>query len=147
MEIPNTDYQKMADEYLSLRIGLKHSPNYRMVIEFSHGELCVLNYLFTHDGTAYPKELSNDMHVSSARIAALLNQMAKKGWLIRAADTADNRKVLITLTESGQAEILQKRRKVLEITTDMLKSLGPEDAKACLRIQRKLSASGQPLRI
>ena len=143
MEIQNIDYREMADEYLSLRIGLKHNPNYRMLIDFSHGELCVLNYLFTHEGTAYPKELSKDMHVSSARIAALLNQMVKKGWLIRSADTADNRKVLITLTESGRAEILQKRRRVLEITTHMLQSLGPEDAEACLRIQRKLSVKGK----
>lgn len=132
------NYESMAEELLSIRAGLLHVPANQMMNDFVRGELFVLNYLMVHGGTAFPKDLSRGMDVSSARIAALLNQMVKKEWVIRAADTEDCRQTIITLTEKGRKEVEKKRTEIVEVVVQMLKNIGPEDAKELLRIERKI---------
>lgn len=132
------NYESMAEELLSIRAGFLHVPVNQMMNNFARGELFVLNYLMAHRGTAFPKDLSKGMEVSSARIAALLNQMEKKGWLVRSMDTEDCRQTIITLTENGKAEVEKTRRDILNAVVKMLESIGPEDTEQLLRIERKI---------
>lgn len=132
------DYETIAEELLSIRSRLLHVPANQMMNEFVRGELFVLNYLLIHNGRAFPKDLSRSMDVSSARIAVLLNQMARKGWIVRAADTEDCRQTVITLTDVGRREVTQKRVEIVEAVVQMLKNIGQEDAKELLRIERKI---------
>lgn len=132
------DYKSMAEELLRVRAELLRVPANQMVNEFVHGELFVLNYLLVHGGTAYPKELSKEMSVSSARIAALLNQMEKKGWITRATDVVDTRQILITLTPLGKKVVMRKKDEIVNEVVQVLEKIGPDDAKELLRIQRKI---------
>lgn len=132
------NYESMAEELLRIRAGLLHVPVTQMMNDFVRGELFVLNYLLVHSGIAFPKDLSRGMGVSSARVAALLNQMVKKGWVVRVADTEDCRQTIITLTETGRTEVEEKRSEIIEAVVQMLKNIGPEDAEELLRIERKI---------
>lgn len=132
------DYEKIAEELLKLRAQLLQVPEYQKVREFSRGEFFVLNYLLTHNGTAYPKDLSREMRVSSARVAALLNQTERKGWTVRGADVEDNRQTRITITQEGRVEIAERKAAVFELVVEMLKKIGPDDAEELLRIKRKI---------
>ena len=132
------DYEKMAEELLNIHAGLLRVSANRMMDRFVRGELFVLNYLIQHDGTAFPKGLSNVMEVSTARIAALLNQIEKKGWIIRSTDGEDNRQTIITLTEAGGSEVEDTRRDIVQEVVKMLKGIGAEDANELLRIERKI---------
>lgn len=132
------NYESMAEELISIRAGLLHVPANQMMNDFVRGELFVLNYLIVHSGFAFPKDLSRSMGVSSARIAALLNHMEKKGWVVRVADTEDCRQTIITLTETGRAEVETKKAEIVEAIVQMLKRIGPEDAEELLRIERKI---------
>ncbi|MBO5620145.1 MAG: transcriptional regulator [Butyrivibrio sp.] len=132
------DYKKMAEELLNINAGLLRVSANRMMDRFVRGELFVLNYLIQHDGTAFPKDLSNAMEVSTARIAALLNQIEKKGWIIRSTDGEDNRQTIITLTEAGKSEVEDTRRDIVQEVVKMLKGIGAEDANELLRIERKI---------
>lgn len=132
------DYESMAEELLTIHARLLHVPANQMMDHFSRGEFFVLNYLMAHHGTAFPKELSRGMDVSSARIAALLNQMEKKGWIVRAADLEDCRQTIITLTDNGKKEVERTRATIVSAVMQMLTSIGPEDAQELLRIERKI---------
>ena len=112
-----------------------------MINEFARGEFFVLNYLLVHEDTAYPKELSREMKVSSARIAALLNQTDKKGWTMRTADAEDSRQTLITMTESGREAIMNKKKEIFDMVVEMLQELGEEDAQELLRIKRRINTN------
>ncbi len=105
------------------------------------GELFVLNYLKEHDGIVHPKELSEKLAVSTARIARLLNRMEEQQLILRFTDVHDSRQVVVQITEQGVKEIDLVRRKVLEHTARMLESLGPDDAKEYIRIQEKICQS------
>ncbi len=132
------DYRAMAEELLSIRAGLLHVPAIQHMTNLVKVEMSVLNYLVTHENRAHPKDMSRDMLVSTARIAAILNHMEGKGLLTRTHDPEDNRQVIVSLTRAGMKEIQKRREEAICYIMRMLDYLGPEEAKEYLRIQEKI---------
>ena len=132
------DYTSLAQELLTVRANLLQVPANQQLSQMVRGEMFVLNYLFTHEGAIHPKELSRQMAVTTARIASLLNHMEQKQLLQRRADPGDNRQVIVELTEQGRETIQSIRTEVIRYLRAMLEGLGPEDAQAYIRIQKKI---------
>ena len=131
----------MASELLKLRGMMLRVPEERQLSRMVQGELFVLNYLATHEMITHPKELSENMAVSSARIASLLNHMEEKNLISRCPDKNDSRQIIVKLTETGRSEIKKIREEVISHISAMLEKLGPEDASAFIRIARKIWAN------
>lgn len=85
------DYHLLAEELIELHRRLLSFPVNRMLADLAKGELFVLNYLMVHQDPVHPKELSQQMMVSTARVAALLNRMEEEGLIVRLPDSRDNR--------------------------------------------------------
>lgn len=132
------DYTALAHELLSVRTNLIQIPVTQQLSKMMKGELFVLNYLATHEKIIHPKELSEKMSVSTARIASLLNHMEERKLIQRYTDKEDNRQVIVILTDTGRQKILHIREKVIAYAAVMLESLGPEDAQTYIRIQNKI---------
>lgn len=132
------DYTFLAKELLQVRENLLQVPANQQLSQMVRGEMFVLNYLFTHEGTIHPKELSEKMAVTTARIASLLNHMERKQLLLRYPDPNDNRQVVVVLTDTGRETIQKIRTEVISYVCTMLEELGPEDAQAYIRIQKKI---------
>lgn len=137
------DYTALAAQLLSVQANLLQVPVNQQLSKMVKGELFVLNYLLTHEKIIHPKELSEKMSVSTARIASLLNHMEEKKLVMRSVDPDDNRQVVVVLTEEGRGQIHQIRAVVISMVAAMLESLGPEDAKEYIRIQEKIWSSNQ----
>lgn len=132
------DYSALANELLSVRANLLQVPANQQISKMVKGELFVLNYLVTHETIIHPKELSEKMAVTTARIASLLNHMEEKNLIRRYTDPGDSRQVVVVLTEEGKKAIQQARAEVISYVCAMLESLGPEDAASYIRIQKKI---------
>lgn len=132
------DYLALAEQLMDLQAQLHQVPIRQDLSALDRGTLFLLNCLHRHGGTAYPKELSRGMSVSSARVAALLNHLEAQGLIRRHPDPADNRQTLVTLTEAGRQMVLRKRDAIRHTVAEALEELGPEDAQAFCRIQEKL---------
>ncbi len=132
------DYTALANELLSTRCQLRQVPASKHLDKMLRGELFVLNYLATHEGRIHPKELSRELSVSTARIASLLNHMEQKGYVRREQDCADSRQILVVLTAQGQQALEDVKPTVLAYVAATLEALGPEDAHAYVRIQKKI---------
>ena len=132
------DYMAMASELLNLRAKMLRVPADRQLSRMVKGELFVLNFLATHEMITHPKELSENMAVSTARIASLLNHMEEKHLISRYPDKEDSRQVVVMLTETGRQEIQRVRAEVLSYISAMLEGLGPEDAEEYIRIEKKI---------
>ena len=135
------DYSSLANELLEIRANLLPVPATQQLSQMVKGELFVLNYLLLHEGMIHPKELSEKMAVSTARIANLLNHMEEKHYIERCHDTSDSRQIIVRLTEKGRESIQNTRRKVLQSVAAMLEEIGPEDAENFVRIQKKILAN------
>ena len=95
------DYRALAEQLLDLQALLRLDPVNQQVSIFEKGTFLALQYL-SHQKTVHPKELSQQMAVSSARIAALLNHMENEGLIVRSPDPNDNRQVTVSLTARGE---------------------------------------------
>ena len=132
------DSEALAGELLSIRGNLLQVPANQKLSKMLRGELFVLNYLYRREGEVHPKELSEKMAVSTARIARLLNHMEEKSLVTRLPDPGDNRQILVQLPPDGAKAGEGARREVIAYLAKMLESLGPEDARAYIRIQEKI---------
>lgn len=131
-------YEALAGELLNARAQLLQVPAHQEIAKLMRGELFVLNHLKNSERPIHPKELSEKLSVSTARIARLLNHLEEQKLIVRFTDERDSRQVNVQLTELGISTIDKARKKVLEYTAQMLESLGPNDAKEYIRIQEKI---------
>lgn len=132
------NYVALANELLGVRASLLQVPASQQLSHMMKGEMFVLNYLLTHETIIHPKELSEKMAVTTARIASLLNHMEEKRLICRYPDPDDSRQIVVVLTQEGKEAIQQIRAKVISYVSAMLEELGPEDAEAYIRIQKKI---------
>ena len=133
------DYEELAAELLRLRAEQLKSVVWRQTMRLTQGELLALYCLQEHGGGVYPRELSDELSVSTARIAAMLRDMEEKGWIVRRADISDNRHILVSLTDEGRGEMRRRREQTLSSLSDALKALGPEDAAELIRILKRMN--------
>ena len=132
------DYIDLANQLLDLRSRVPQIKMERTISEMGRGEVLVMNYLFSRKNKVYPKDISKALMLTTARIAAILKNLEKHDMITRTQDSLDNRQTVVELTDTGLASISIRREKVVQTTAKMLEALGEEDAKAYIRIQKKL---------
>ena len=132
------DYYSLAEELIGLRSSRPRIDYERKLSKAVKGEIFVLNYLKNHDNCAHPKELSDEMLVSTARTAVILNHLEQEGLISRAQDSADNRQIIVQLSDKGLSLLEEHRREVIRYMEKILERLGEEDAREYLRLQHKL---------
>ena len=99
--------------------------------DFSQGELRVLHHLADCGRAAMlPGELSADLSLSSARVAATLRQLEEKGLISREMSHVDRRKIHVYLTPEGRRYIEKRYECVVQSTEKLVDFLGQEDARA-----------------
>lgn len=132
------DYHELAQQMVELHTLLYLMPVMRKISVLDKGTFLALDYLMEQHKDVHPKELSQKMAVSTARVAALLKHMEREGLVVRRADPHDNRQVLVSLTPQGAQRIKNKKAEVVQIMAQALEELEPEEAEAYLRIQMKI---------
>lgn len=132
------NYEDIAEELLIISSEMSRLRISRNIDELSRGELFVLDFLEKNGQRVNSKAIVKELNVSSARVAALVNQLEKKEDVCRIPDSEDNRQTIVQLTEKGKDRLLAKRRQIKTSTIEMLEKLGLEDAAEYLRIQKKI---------
>ena len=81
---------------------------FKRVDETSAGISAVLRYLYETGGsTVTAGNISEFMHVSTARVAVLLKKMAAKGLIEKTSDKKDARVTVVLLSDHGR-EVVKK---------------------------------------
>ncbi|HEX3078603.1 MAG TPA: MarR family transcriptional regulator [Lachnospiraceae bacterium] len=133
------DYEGLAREYMEVMYQMRKRSAQKHINDSMHGENFVLHYISMHEGNVVPSDISNEMGITSARIAATLNSLEGKGFISRRIDAQDRRRILIDLTDAGKEQAKKQYHMIKNITTNMLQYLGDDDAKEFIRIMRKLA--------
>lgn len=133
------DYQELASEFMHKLYILNKARPHRQISESMQGEAFMLHYLAMNHGSVLPSEISQIMGISSARIAAALNSLERKGLITRRIDITDRRKILVDLTPEGMALAEGQHQTILEDTSELLAMLGEQDAQEYVRLTGKLA--------
>ena len=91
-------FEQIAREQVRAMI-LNHARREDLSQIFSQGEMRLLGCLNAGADGRTAGELSTLLDLSTARIAAMLNNLERKGAITRARDTADRRRVVACLSE------------------------------------------------
>lgn len=132
------DYRAMAEELLDIQPMLRMEPINRRLYLLENGTFLALHYLSLQKGAIHPKELSEKMCVSTARVAALLKHMEQENMITRCTDPEDNRQISVLITDHGRELIQSKKAEAVSLMAQSLEELGQEEAQSYLRIQKKL---------
>ncbi|HMM06719.1 MAG TPA: winged helix DNA-binding protein [Clostridiales bacterium] len=133
------DYPGLALEFMEKMYLLRQAKPHRQMNKSMHGECFVLQYIAHQQGVVVPGEIRDIMGISSARIAAALNNLERKGLVNRDIDPRDRRRVLVSLTPQGEEMAKMHNRELYEKTVEMLQLLGEEDATTYVRITGRLA--------
>ncbi len=133
------DYTNLAREYMQVMHHMRNKNGQKKIHDSMHGENFMLSYISRRQGGIIPSEISNEMGITSARIAAALNSLEAKGLITRRIDTEDRRRILVDLTEAGREQAKKHYEMIMNITVNMLQYLGEEDATELVRIMKKLA--------
>lgn len=137
------DYKDLALEFMEVMNQTRRRSVPKQIDDSMRGEHFVLNYISEHDGNVIPSDISNEMGITSARIAAALNSLEKKGLILRRIDVEDRRRILIDMTDAGREQVKKHYQMILDKTINMLRYLGEEDAKNYIRIMKKMAEFSQ----
>ena len=131
-----------AEEYAREYLDLRYSSG-RMLLEHTMqkaatGEEYVLNFLTQRDAPVFPKELSEGMHTSTARIAAILRHLEQQKLIEISRDSEDGRRHRIRLSEDGKTAARAIRQRHLDQMTEIFEQIGEEEAREYIRITRHI---------
>lgn len=110
------------------------------------GENMALALISKNKGSTYPKDIEENMGISSARVAKIIKGLEEKKLVIRKPDSKDKRKTIVNLTDRGKrCENLRKDKINFALST-MLELLGEEDGADFVRIVEKIEKSMPQIR-
>lgn len=133
------DYEELAKQFLHNSFQFRKRGHQKKIDETMQGEAFAILYILRQGDIVLPSEISNEMNISSARVAAMLNSLENKGLITRQIDKSDRRKILVELTQEGKEMAEKHNQMVVNNTARMLELLGEHDAKELVRIMGKLA--------
>ena len=133
------DYAELAVELIHKMRTFHKAKLQKYINENLQGEAFVLDFIARHGDHVLPGEISNEVEVSSARVAAALNSLEDKGLVTRQIDKNDRRKILVSLTKTGKESAEKSQQAMVEKVTNLLLQLGERDAKEYVRIMGRLA--------
>lgn len=140
-------YQELARGFLEEMERRKLLPPHPDDIRASmRGEMAVLRLLDHQNRRLTAGEISRHLDMTTPRIAAVLNSLEKKGMVVRGGDARDRRRVLVALTEKGNAFCQAKKEAVQRRLAMVFEAIGPEDTEAFIRVTRRVSEAAARLR-
>jgi len=132
------DYKKLAEHFFYKSYELKKYELQQIIDENVQGENFALLYIKNKKGCALPGEISGEMNISSARVAAILNNLESKGFIERQIDKTDRRRILVELTKKGEEKAENHNEEVIAKIAKMLELLGEQDAREFVRITGRI---------
>ena len=134
------NYNKLAEELISHMAQVRASKPQRLIDELIHGEAHLLIFLERQTcNHCNPGEISSHMHISTARVATVLNSLEKKNLITRQIDTNNRRQIIVEITEEGIKTAKTYQKELLQMASKTLELLGEDDAKEYVRITKKLA--------
>ena len=132
------DFAEQAKKFVRSTNRIRRNNGQKMIDETTRGESFVIIYLLQKNRCALPSEISGEMSISTARIAAVLNSLEAKGLITRRIDAGDRRKILVSLTEAGRGQAEKCENILTSRAENILRWLGERDAAELLRIMERL---------
>ena len=131
------NYHEAAEELIRTQIMYSKQLCKIADIIASRGADLALLLLHSRNDAVYAGEFTTALGLTTGRVANLLKQMERKGYITRIPDTEDRRKICISLTETGIACAAEAHDRMLKDYVWLLEGLGEQDSRQFIRVLRQ----------
>ena len=102
------------------------SENFKLLDKNDVGIEAILKFLKENNEVATAGEISENIHISTARTAVLLKKMVAKNYVIRTSDPNDGRLVIVKLTPEGRERARYLKEQIYKAIELMIDNIGME---------------------
>lgn len=113
--------------------------------DLSRGEVGILGFLAYRENDVSAGVLSEELSITSARVASILNALEKKHFVIRQKSRIDKRKTIVHITSEGKKQIQQIKTNLVSKLEYIVDEIGVEDAIVYLEITKRIKDAVQRL--
>ncbi len=131
------DYKKEATNLVNKISKYSGFKVHKKTSNSIHGELALVKYLLENKDLT-SSSLSKYMHITTARVAAILNSLEKKGFIKRELSKTDHRKTIISVTDEGKIDFENKMDKLINHISEIFEYIGENDTLEYCRILLKI---------
>jgi DNA-binding MarR family transcriptional regulator len=135
--VQDQEIDDLAKEFLRVMPMMHRSRPQKQINESMRGEHFIVQYIMLLGRKVQPSEISAEMEISSARVAAALNGLEKKGLIRREIDPSDRRRILVDLTQEGRDRAAVISEHMLSGVRQLFAYLGVDDSRDILRLVKK----------
>lgn len=107
------------------------------------GQNRILIYLYKKHSHVLVGDLTNDLEISTGRIANILKELERKGYISRVQQKDDKRKYEVCLTKSGENYSRELYTDIVANHKFLMEQLGETDGEQFLRLSEKLLQTGK----
>ncbi|MBD5142984.1 MAG: MarR family transcriptional regulator [Ruminococcus sp.] len=130
--------QEEAEEFLKKLYACRPKPFFDKIDEIQRGMNFVLIYLKETNHEVLAGELAKELHVSTARIAALLKTMEKNALIERHHSDTDARHTIVKITQTGMEQAEEIRAYIITKTELLLEKIDKQELEEFIRISSKI---------
>ncbi|MDE6201017.1 MAG: MarR family winged helix-turn-helix transcriptional regulator [Clostridiales bacterium] len=137
------DKQEKAKQFLNRFFAAHPRPFFKSIDGSIRGMHPILRYVDSATTEVLAGDIAEFMGVSTPRVAAVLNCMEQKGFVVRHPSASDRRKVVVSITDGGKAELKKAGDEMLKFAEYLYDTVGDDDLNEFLRISERISQALQ----
>ena len=130
------DYRPLSEELCEMHFLYARELKELLAMINTRGEDAVLIWASRQEGPVYAMDIISCFDLSAGRVANILKQMEKRGYITRTPDADDLRRSHILLTDEGKQAAAVKYEQMISGHQKLLKVFGESDANDYARIMR-----------
>lgn len=132
------DYDIIASEFCKMFKGKQGRQVTKLLEDGFKGMYAILRVVRDSENEIMPIDIAKKLDISTARVAAALNSLSKKGYIRRIPALSGNSNVIVEITPSGLMALSERETKVHGFITALLKKLSENEAQTFIDIMKKL---------
>lgn len=102
------------------------------------GQDRILIYLYKENDHILVGDLTNELQMSTGRIANILKELERKGYILRIQQREDKRKYEVCLTKSGKSYSRELYADMVANHRALMEQLGETDGEQLLKLSEKV---------
>ena len=133
---------QITQSFIDMRLSQEYRDYLRAFAQKSFNITQILTYIHGHGDNVHPNEIAEDLSITTAQMAVLLNHLEKLGYIERIPDKEDHRKTNVRLTESGKNYRKELSKKYHSFINEIFMRMGKRDSERFVELFSEFVQTG-----
>ncbi|MCQ2551805.1 MAG: MarR family winged helix-turn-helix transcriptional regulator [Clostridia bacterium] len=133
---------QITQSFINMRSSQEYRDYLRAFAQKSFNITQILTYIDGHDANVHPNRMAEDLSITTAQMAVLLNHLEKTGYIERIPDKEDHRRTDVRLTEAGKNYRKELSKKYHAFINEIFMRMGKEDAERFVELFSEFVKTG-----